>query len=364
MSQRREVGLFLRGILGTATLAALLSTLGCGLVPYDEDSLKGYLFSQELSKIAEIGPAAFEAESDNDEDRMPQPQELHPTFPFGESGYAIWFASNQLQVYHIDGTSSQQITQQWVGDRQLARPFVARVANVDDPATPTENPLLLAPFQDGFNQLQVYENGGFVDEVNLTELLTAAGFAIANPRIVGIYFRSVDDTAEEIAVLAREENTASFKEAYFALGANGTISGPTVPGGGTFTLPNLTDDIIIYNVAFVRDPVNGFNYLTVQDDFDYITYRWEEDNPVVSRTEIPLGGIISHATPEGTLMVRRGEKLVEYDSDGGELNSYEPGSIVPLGLYWTGSAVDELYSAVGVSLAIPEARITAEIYRR
>ena len=353
-----------RGGVVALLLGSILLGVGCGLVPYNEESLKGHLFSEELSEVAEIGPASFDADTENDEDRLPRPQELHPTFPFGDSGYAIWNVSNSLYVYYVGGSSSRRLTDQWLNDQQLARSYVARAANVEDPLNPGEKPLLLAPFQDGFSRIEIHNSGGFVDEINLVDLLTSAGFAITNPRIVGIYFRALDGTSEEIAVLAREDNAATFKEAYFTLDSTGGLAGPVVPGGGTFTLPNLTDDILIYNVAFVRDPVNGFNYLTVRDDFDYITYRWDENNPATSQTEISIGGVISHATPEGTLIVKEGEELVEYDSDGGVLGSYEPGTIVPLGLYWTGSAVDELYSAVGVSLGIPEPRIHAKIYRR
>ncbi len=354
----------LRGTLATMLCGAFLLSFSCGLVPYEENGLKGYLFSEELTEIGQIGPSAFEADSNNDENRIPWPQELHPTAPFGSSGYAVWSLSSRVYAYYVGGSSSQELTDQWVEERQVVRPYVARVANVDDPNNPEEKPFLFAPFQGGFGRIEIYNSQGFVDEINLLDLLGSAGFVITNPRIVGIYFRSIDETREELAVLVREDNAATFKEAYFTLGANATLSGPTVPGGGTFTLPNLTDDIVIYNGAFVRDPVNGFNFLTVQDDYDYITYRWDENNPATSRTELPIDGVVSHATPEGTLMVREGDRLIEYDSSGGVLKSYEPGTIVPIGIYWTGSSVDELYSAVGLSLAIPEARITARIYRR
>ncbi|MFP4409612.1 MAG: hypothetical protein ACLFPW_13910, partial [Spirochaetaceae bacterium] len=86
----------LRGGVAALLLSTLLLAVSCGFVPYDEASLKGYLFSEELSEIAEIGPASFDAATENDGDRLPRPQQLHPIYPFGDAGYAIWREENSV----------------------------------------------------------------------------------------------------------------------------------------------------------------------------------------------------------------------------------------------------------------------------
>lgn len=349
-----------------ATLALLLS--GCGIVPYDEEAVQGAIFAEELEQIAEIGPARFDVGSTED-DNFPEPREFHPTLPLGESGYAVYFEHRNIYIYFVEGSSSEEVSENRIEGEQLAAPYVARVVNGGVNNSLTEEPLvLLRNESEGFGWAQIYDRNGFVADVDLRSLLSSDPgnpFAPDDVVIVGAYFRSIDGSTDELALLARRWDAASFKEAYLTVTADGTIAVSAWPGGGTFNLPNLTDDITIYNGAFVRDPVSGFNYFTVQDDFTYITYRWNQNNPGTTLTQISVGnGIVSHATLNGTLMVDQGEELLEYDTDLTVVNTFRPGTVTPVGLYWNGAAVEELYSAVGVSRGIPSATILAQLFRR
>lgn len=352
-------------LLLSASFVLLLS--GCGIVPYDEESVQGAIFAEDLKQIAEIGPATFEADS-TDDDNFPKPKEFHPTLPLGESGYAVHYESHDVYIYFVDGSSGEEVGNSQIDGEQLAEPYVARVINAGVDNSLGDEPLVVLTNNfDGLGWAQVYDRNGFLTEVDLFSILSGSP---GNPfpsglAIVGAYFRSIDGTTDELALLARQLDAASFKEAYLTVTANGTITFSSWAGGGTFNLPNLTDDITIYNGAFVRDPVSGFNYFTVQDDYEFITYRWNQNNPGTTLTEISVGnGIVSHATLNGTLMVEQGEKLLEFDTDGNVVNSFRPGTVTPIGLYWTGGAVQELYSAVGVSRGIPSATILAQLFRR
>lgn len=348
----------------------ILALPSCGIVPYDEESLQGALFAEELDQIAEIGPASFDVGT-TDDDNFPRPEEFHPTLPLGESGYALYYERREVYVYFLEDSGGEELGRSWVEGEQLAQPYVARVLNAGVDNTITEEALMvLTNNSDGFGFAQFYDSNGFLGEVDLRALLLGSSGLANYPgwtdlAVVGAYLRSVDGSADELALLARQWDAASFKEAYLTVTGDGTITVSAWTGGGTFNLPNLTDDITIYNGAFVRDPVSGFNYFTVQDDFDFITYRWNQNNPGTTLTEISVGnGIVSQATLNGTIMVDQGEKLVEYDTNLNVVNSFRPGTVTPIGLYWSGSSVEELYSAVGVSRGIPTATILAQLYRR
>lgn len=342
-------------IVALLALFALLS--GCYYFPYDEDALAGALLSDELTEVATIGPAPIEFVDDE-----PPTGEFFPYLPLGSGGYMTHTSQDRLTVYHFSASGGREIATVFFDENQILSPYVVTTVS-EGVAAGNVPPVFFAEAGNFFGPLKAFTPEGLVAETSVATLLNAE-FASGEARIVGMHFWNESDGTPQLTVLARDLDAASFKEADFVLNAAGTISGPTFPAAGTFTLPNLTDDIIIYNGVLLVDPVNGLTYFTVQDDENEITYRWSPTDPPGTRVTVPISGTPRYVTRNGTVLSRDGNELVEYESDGGEIDRFTAGSMRAIGSYWEGSGFIELYSSVGPSRGLPDRSATVGLYRR
>ncbi|MFP4330093.1 MAG: hypothetical protein ACOC28_07290 [Alkalispirochaetaceae bacterium] len=347
----RRLGAALQQLLLIGLLPLLI---GCYLVPYDEDAVAGALLARELTELAVVGPGGIEFAEDE-----PPTGEFFPYLGFGSGGYMTQVSGDTLSIYHFTASGAEQILSTNFETEQTVDPYAAwAVGTGSVGATP---PLFVAEANQYFNNLSAWDPTGLVNETALPPLLSAE-FGGEDPNIVGLHFWSEPDGTDVMGVLARRNDASSFKEARFTLNGNGTVSAPTYPAGGIFNLPNLTDDILIYNGSLVVDPDNGLTYFTVQDDENLITYRWSTSDPPATLATITLAGAAQYVRINGTLIARAGSELIEYDSDGGEINRWNAGSVRAIGRYWSGSSVVELLTAVGTASGIPDPSATATLY--
>lgn len=361
--ERRPVKTVYRLLLALVT-AAVIS--GCGYVPYQSEAVQGALFVRDLDPIATLGPAEYPGA---EEDELAAPEEYHPAVSFSRRGFAVIRQENDLSILHVSDTSAAQIGSLGIAGTQLAERYVARAINSGEPPEESVSPLLLIAVdgeggvEGSFGPARFFDDRGEISSVSLPGLLTDA-FGGEEPAIVGAYAYASESAEDRLAVLARDRDSASFREAHFSLTAGGAISGPEYPAEGIFSLANLTDDVRIYNGGFVHDPNLGYSYFTVKDDDTYITYRWVAANPGESREEFAIQGIVDYATPEGTVVTREGGTLRRYDEAGAVVEESEAGKVFPAGLYWNDAQVQELFADIGVSRGIPDNTITVELLAR
>lgn len=352
-------------------MVTILAVAGCAFVPYDEDMLTAVELIEELEIVKEVGPTAFEDETDRD-GQLLRPTKYYPVVEPGNGGYLVAVANDDILIFHDDGDRIRRIGRRALGDTSAVSPYVSRVvATGSDTLTRAEADQSVGIFitpsgRSGFSELLRILPSGEQQSTNLTEpVLEAIGDALGtSPVIVGAYFyaEAADTRAalrEYLAMLARDRAGSTFREIRFAISYDGALDEVFSSTAG-FTLPNNDQDEPIRNGAYVYDYVGERSYLTVRSGAGDVTYIWSTGQPGADAPAAIKGRVAYSLTNGGVATVDDGQ-LKRYDTNETLLDSQQLGALEPIGTQWVGSAVRPLFSVVGVSRGIPTGTLSAQL---
>lgn len=355
-------------MVGLALFIYLLTA--CAFVAYDEEMIRTANLIDDLSLVREIGPTSFEGENDA-EGNILRPSVYHPVIPPGSGGYLLSRDGDDLLIFHDDGNRISRIGERTIRGNPRTAQYAARVVSVGTIDLSREEaesrvPLFLVPYADGFQELLLVFPTGEQDSRNLTDVvIDAVGNGLGDtPTIVGAHFYAEpaatrEGITEYLSLLARNRNGSTFREVRVSLTYTADLSLEFASPSG-FALPNVGEDELIENGAYVFDPLNGESYVTVRDGGAVVTYRWTTDNPGAD-APAAIEGTVSYVPMEGGVATVDKETLRRY-REGGLSASQNIGLLEPLGRYWTGSEVLPLFSVVGVSHGLPTDTLSAELF--
>lgn len=375
-------------VIAVVLVAAIILT-GCDLVIFDEDALRGAREAAGMRERTVIEVGEWE---EYGADHILQPAGFLPDTPGGSSGYLIAEDDGEVIVLRLKRDR--------VIGREGFRPDTAGgafywsarvIPSATDADPPLAPPVVVVVRQDGrVNTRLLYANpdapGELVaSEMNFAAILTAEG--IGERQIIAVQLLSA-----EIQLLALDESSGQVQELFITVSGDALVrwdhlSGQTsaaaleygfLAGSATFPRPQRSDGnpavAISYGNARLSDtdPNDRRGYLTFADG-DYRgaplrTFSWLTDlggttpeelttwhEPIRSVSE---EGLIRNAATGSML-------LIDARSAAGSAPRREDyGTLWYAGRYPAsdGTAINDIYSAVGFSRALSGWSLTITVY--